>query len=65
MKSKVTETKRLFVDQNKRVWQIEKMLLPRKKGVYIFYAAECLSNKKLEIRENKLSEIKKSILQCP
>jgi len=65
MKSKVTETKRLFVDQNKRVWQIEKVSLPRKKGIYIFYTAECLSNKKLEIRENKLSEIKKSILQCP
>ena len=65
MKSKVTETKRLVVDQNKRVWQIEKVSLPRKKGIYTFYTAECLSNKKLEIRENKLSEIKKSILQCP
>lgn len=65
MKSKITETKRLFVDQKKRIWEIEKVSLPRKKGIYIFYTAECLSNKKLEIRENKLSEIKKSILQCP
>lgn len=65
MKSKITETKRLFVDQKKRIWEIEKVSLPRKKGIYIFYTAECLSNKKLEIRENKLSEIKKAILQCP
>lgn len=65
MKSKVTETKRLFVDQKKRIWEIEKVSLPKKKGEYIFYTADCLSNKKLGIRENKLSELKKAILQCP
>lgn len=64
MKSKITQTKRLFVDRNKRVWKIEKVSLPKKKGNYIFYTADCLSNKKLGIRENKLAELKKSILKC-
>ena len=64
MKSKITQTKRLFVDRNKRVWEIEKVSLPKKRGKYIFYTADCLSNKKLGIRENKLAELKKSILKC-
>jgi len=65
MKSKVTETIRLFVDQKKRIWEIEKVSLPTKKGKYIFYTAECLSNKNLGMWEKKLSELKKAILQCP
>lgn len=64
MKSKISKTKRLFVDKKQRVWEIEKVSLPRKKGNYCFYIAECLSERNLAIKEIKLSEIKKSILKC-
>lgn len=52
--------KTLYKDSQGNIWEIERMSLPKKKGVYAYYLAEC-QTLNLSLKENLKRELIKKI----
>ena len=50
----------IYIDKAGNEWVIQRNTLPKKKGVYVFWTAEC-AKLNLEYKENTKKELKKHL----